>query len=77
VTKIHSVLAERFAANLKRELADRKLTHEVFAGKAKITKAYVSLLTSGERTPSLPMVEQCAKGLGIKDPMALLKEVSK
>lgn len=61
--KIHKTLAARFGANLAREREARKLTPEQMGSLLGISRIYVGYLEKGERTPTLPMVEQIATKL--------------
>jgi transcriptional regulator with XRE-family HTH domain len=56
--KIHKTLAARFGANLAREREMRGLTTRQMGDLLGISHIYVQYLENGDRTPTLPMVEQ-------------------
>lgn len=72
--KIHPVLLGRFAANLKRIMETRELSDARLGEMVGISSAYVWMLYSAQRCPSLEMVEKIATALKL-DPATLLKKV--
>ena len=74
--KIHPVLVERFAHNLKAERERRGWTHREAAARIGVTYAYLSLLESCQRQPTLEVIEKCAAGMKLSDPSYLLRKVS-
>ncbi len=68
-------LADLVAQNLRTVRAQRKLSQEALAAKARISVSYVSMLERGQRTPPLDTLEIIAKALGVS-PLYLLQELS-
>jgi transcriptional regulator with XRE-family HTH domain len=58
-------LADKFAANLKRERVRKKLSQEALAAKAGLSVSYISMLERGQRTPPLDTLETLAKALTV------------
>jgi transcriptional regulator with XRE-family HTH domain len=71
--KIHTAMAERYRANLKRLRAKRGLSQPALAALMGISEGYLYQLERGLRLPSLTMIETTAVALGT-DVSALLKE---
>jgi transcriptional regulator with XRE-family HTH domain len=71
--KISPILGERFRRNLKKYREKQKLSVGGFASIAGVSRQYVYMLESGERAPSLDVVELFARALDV-DPSALLRE---
>lgn len=57
--------AQQFGENLKRHRLSRELTQEALGKKAGIKKAHISLLETGQRSPSLRTAAALAKAMGI------------
>lgn len=58
---------QKFRRNLAREMKSRDLTQREFATMAKVTYPYVNRILTGKSfRPSLDMVEQFAKALGMQ-----------
>lgn len=70
-TKIHPLLAARFAFHLKKLRESRKQDLSACAKALDISIGYVSLLEAGKRCPSLEIVERTANYYGV-DPAAML-----
>ncbi len=64
-------LLARFAANVRRLRAKKKLSQKALADKVGISVSYVSMLERGQRSPPLETIERMAKALGVT-PAALL-----
>jgi transcriptional regulator with XRE-family HTH domain len=64
-------LLGRFAANVRRLRAKKKLSQKALADKVGISVSYVSMLERGQRSPPLETIERMAKALGVP-PAALL-----
>jgi transcriptional regulator with XRE-family HTH domain len=64
-------LLTRFAGNVRRLRAKKKLPQKALADKIGISVSYVSLLERGQRSPPLETIEKMAKALGVP-PAALL-----
>ena len=64
-------LLSRFASNVRRLRAKKKLSQKALADKVGISVSYVSMLERGQRSPPLETVEKMAKALGVP-PAALL-----
>lgn len=64
-------LLARFAANVRRLRAKKKLSQKALADKVGISVSYVSMLERGQRSPPLETIEKMAKALGVT-PAALL-----
>lgn len=59
-------LAERFGHNVRRIRRSRNLTIESLAHDAKLSYSYVGELERGSRNPTLMVVSQIAKALGVE-----------
>jgi len=64
-------LLTRFAGNVPRLRAKKKLSQKALADKVGISVSYVSMLERGQRSPPLETIEKMAKALGVP-PAALL-----
>jgi transcriptional regulator with XRE-family HTH domain len=64
-------LLTRFAGNVRRLRAKKKLSQKALADKIGISVSYVSMLERGQRSPPLETIEKMAKALGVP-PAALL-----
>ncbi|MFO0584721.1 MAG: helix-turn-helix transcriptional regulator [Anaeromyxobacteraceae bacterium] len=64
-------LLTRFAGNVRRLRAKKKLSQKALADKIGISVSYVSMLERGQRSPPLETIEKMAKALGVP-PGALL-----
>jgi transcriptional regulator with XRE-family HTH domain len=64
-------LLSRFAANVRRLRAKKKLSQKALADKVGISVSYVSMLERGQRSPPLETIEKMAKALGVP-PSAML-----
>jgi transcriptional regulator with XRE-family HTH domain len=58
-------LLERFAANVRRFRAKKKLSQKALADRIGISVSYVSMLERGQRSPPLETIEKLAKALGV------------
>lgn len=58
-------LLTRFAGNVRRLRARKKLSQKALADKVGISVSYVSMLERGQRSPPLETVEKMAKALGV------------
>ena len=58
-------LTRRFAANIQRLRAKKKLSQKALADKVGISVSYVSMLERGQRSPPLETIEKMAKALGV------------
>lgn len=58
-------LLERFATNVRRYRAKRKLSQKALADRIGISVSYVSMLERGQRSPPLETIEKLAKALGV------------
>jgi len=58
-------LLTRFAGNVRRLRAKKKLSQKALADKVGISVSYVSMLERGQRSPPLETVEKMAKALGV------------
>lgn len=58
-------LLTRFAGNVRRLRAKKKLSQKSLADKVGISVSYVSMLERGQRSPPLETVERMAKALGV------------
>jgi transcriptional regulator with XRE-family HTH domain len=58
-------LLDRFAANVRRFRAKKKLSQKALAEKIGISVSYVSMLERGQRSPPLETIEKLAKALGV------------
>lgn len=64
-------LLARFAANVRRLRAKKKLSQKALAEKVGISVSYVSMLERGQRSPPLETIERMAKALSVT-PASLL-----
>ncbi len=64
-------LLTRFAGNVRRLRAKKKLSQKALADKVGISVSYVSMLERGQRSPPLETIEKMARALGVP-PAALL-----
>jgi len=69
-------LANIVARNLLEARAQRKLSQQMVASKARLSVSYISMLERGERTPPLETLEVLAKALGVP-PLDLLEARAK
>ncbi len=58
-------LLTRFAGNVRRLRARKKLSQKALADKIGISVSYVSMLERGQRSPPLETIEKMAKALGV------------
>jgi transcriptional regulator with XRE-family HTH domain len=58
-------LLDRFAANVRRFRAKKKLSQKALAERIGISVSYVSMLERGQRSPPLETIEKLAKALGV------------
>lgn len=58
-------LLTRFASNVRRIRAKKKLSQKALADKVGISVSYVSMLERGQRSPPLETVEKVAKALSV------------
>jgi len=58
-------LLARFATNVRRLRAKKKLSQKALADKVGISVSYVSMLERGQRSPPLETIEKMAKALGV------------
>jgi transcriptional regulator with XRE-family HTH domain len=58
-------LLDRFATNVRRYRAKRKLSQKALADRIGISVSYVSMLERGQRSPPLETIEKLAKALGV------------
>ncbi|HVI75915.1 MAG TPA: helix-turn-helix transcriptional regulator [Anaeromyxobacteraceae bacterium] len=58
-------LLTRFAGNVRRLRAKKKLSQKSLADKVGISVSYVSMLERGQRSPPLETVEKMARALGV------------
>jgi transcriptional regulator with XRE-family HTH domain len=58
-------LLTRFAGNVRRLRAKKKLSQKSLADKIGISVSYVSMLERGQRSPPLETIEKMAKALGV------------
>jgi transcriptional regulator with XRE-family HTH domain len=58
-------LLGRFAANVRRLRAKKKLSQKALADKVGISVSYVSMLERGQRSPPLETIEKMARALGV------------
>jgi transcriptional regulator with XRE-family HTH domain len=58
-------LLDRFASNVRKFRAKKKLSQKALADKIGISVSYVSMLERGQRSPPLETIEKLAKALGI------------
>ena len=64
-------LLTRFAGNVRRLRAKKKLSQKALADRIGISVSYVSMLERGQRSPPLETIEKMAKALGVP-PASLL-----
>jgi transcriptional regulator with XRE-family HTH domain len=64
-------LLARFADNVRRLRAKKKLSQKALADKVGISVSYVSMLERAQRSPPLETIEKMAKALGVP-PASLL-----
>ena len=58
-------LLSRFAANVRRLRAKKRMSQKALADKIGISVSYVSMLERGQRSPPLETIEKMAKALGV------------
>lgn len=58
-------LLDRFAANVRRFRAKKKLSQKALAERIGISVSYVSMLERGQRSPPLETIEKLARALGV------------
>ncbi|HET6923562.1 MAG TPA: helix-turn-helix transcriptional regulator [Anaeromyxobacteraceae bacterium] len=64
-------LLSKFAGNVRRLRARKKLSQKALADRVGISVSYVSMLERGQRSPPLETVEKMARALGVS-PASLL-----
>jgi transcriptional regulator with XRE-family HTH domain len=64
-------LLTRFAGNVRRLRAKKRLSQKALADKVGISVSYVSMLERGQRSPPLETIEKVAKALSVP-PASLL-----
>lgn len=64
-------LLTKFAGNVRRLRAKKKLSQKSLADRVGISVSYVSMLERGQRSPPLETVERMARALGVS-PASLL-----
>ncbi|MGZ6132711.1 MAG: helix-turn-helix domain-containing protein [Myxococcaceae bacterium] len=64
-------LLTKFAGNVRRLRAKKKLSQKALADRVGISVSYVSMLERGQRSPPLETIEKMAKALGVP-PASLL-----
>lgn len=64
-------LLSKFAANVRKLRARKKLSQKALADRVGISVSYVSMLERGQRSPPLETVEKMARALGVS-PASLL-----
>lgn len=64
-------LLTKFAGNVRRLRARKKLSQKALADRVGISVSYVSMLERGQRSPPLETVEKMARALGVT-PASLL-----
>ncbi len=64
-------LLTRFAGNVRKLRAKKRLSQKTRADKVGISVSYVSMLERGQRSPPLETIEKVAKALGVT-PASLL-----
>ncbi|HYQ79909.1 MAG TPA: helix-turn-helix transcriptional regulator [Anaeromyxobacteraceae bacterium] len=64
-------LLSKFAGNVRRLRARKKLSQKSLADRVGISVSYVSMLERGQRSPPLETVEKMARALGVS-PASLL-----
>jgi transcriptional regulator with XRE-family HTH domain len=68
-------LPSNFIANIKRLRRELNLSQTKFAKRCGLSQGYVSLMESGERTPTFDMIDRIAKALEVT-PESLLSKVA-
>lgn len=58
-------LLQRFAANVRRLRARKKLSQKALAERTGVSVSYVSMLERGQRSPPLETIEKLARALGV------------
>jgi transcriptional regulator with XRE-family HTH domain len=58
-------LLSRFAANVRRLRAKKRMSQKALADRVGISVSYVSMLERGQRSPPLETIEKMAKALGV------------
>jgi transcriptional regulator with XRE-family HTH domain len=58
-------LLGRFATNVRRLRAKKKLSQKALADKVGISVSYVSMLERGQRSPPLETIEKMARALSV------------
>jgi len=58
-------LLSRFAGNVRRLRAKKKMSQKALADRVGISVSYVSMLERGQRSPPLETIEKMAKALGV------------
>lgn len=58
-------LLDKFAANLRKQRAQKKLSQKSLAERVGISVSYVSMLERGQRSPPLETLERLGKALGV------------
>ena len=66
-------LLTKFAGNVRRLRAKKKLSQKALADKVGISVSYVSMLERGQRSPPLETIEKMAQALGVP-PANLLRQ---
>ncbi len=64
-------LLTKFADNVRRLRARKKLSQKALADRVGISVSYVSMLERGQRSPPLETIEKMARALGVS-PASLL-----
>jgi transcriptional regulator with XRE-family HTH domain len=64
-------LLSKFADNVRRLRARKKLSQKALADRVGISVSYVSMLERGQRSPPLETIEKMARALGVS-PASLL-----
>ena len=64
-------LLTKFAGNVRRLRAKKRLSQKALADRVGISVSYVSMLERGQRSPPLETVEKMARALGVS-PASLL-----
>lgn len=67
-------IGARIAVNVKKIREQKSMTQDDLATKTGLTVGYVSLIESGQRSPSMGALSKLAKGLGVAE-ADLVKEV--
>ena len=69
-----SAVSERFAENLKRQLAKSPLTHDEVSMRAGMHRTQIGKLIKGDQIPRLDTLVKVAGALGIK-PAVLIEDI--